>query len=576
MPSELLKNLMEQAHDCRLVLPDFQRDFVWKPQDVTKLLASLLNGYPIGGLLFMENPSLYGQRSLDGVPTPIDGQSKNDTRLVLDGQQRLTSCYRAFFNNTGVDRYAGRYYFNYGKFLENPELRNSEVEELIIFIKEKDVCKNLSDTAKEQGDGLFPLDIILQEPRGTNYSKWLSDYTFSKASGDREAYDKYSQVQSNFIRRFIEKITGYQVHYEEIKKGTPSDVICTVFETINTTGKRLTVFDLLVARCYPDNMNLRDKLDVALDRVSIKLFDPEGEGIAPVAIPRIISLKEKETARRGEILELSPDVIKRNWDYAVDALEEALELMTTRYGCLGERFVPLVDMIAPMAVIISSDKFTHTADHLNMLDKWYWRSVFSQYYISATETKLQRTVRQWLSREGEKEGWLDNPNNEPDSVREFSYKSTALEDVSRVDNAVYRAVMSLLLSQSIRDFGPRRKKLMEAPWEELEDHHIYPKRFLSPYGIKGEMVNNIANRTPLIRTTNGAIGNLAPHVYMVDRKIVGSEAIEPVLSEHLMDQILIKTPFTAELYDRFIADRKKKILGAIGAAVHAEPISEQP
>ena len=218
MPSELLKNLMEQAHDSRLVLPDFQRDFVWKPQDVTKLLASLLNGYPIGGLLFMENPALYGQRSLDGVPTP--SQSKNDTRLVFDGQQRLTSCYRAFFNNTGVDRYAGRYYFKYEKFLENPELPNSDVEEHIVFIKEKDVNRDFSDTAKEQGGGSFPLDIILQEPRGTNYSKWLSDYTFSKASGDRELHDKYSQVQS-IIRRFIEKITGYQVHYEEIKKGTP-------------------------------------------------------------------------------------------------------------------------------------------------------------------------------------------------------------------------------------------------------------------------------------------------------------------------------------------------------------------
>jgi hypothetical protein len=33
--------------------------------------------------------------------------------------------------------------------------------------------------------------------------------------------------------------------------------------------------------------------------------------------------------------------------------------------------------------------------------------MFSQYHISATETKLQRTVRQWLSREG----WLDNPDN---------------------------------------------------------------------------------------------------------------------------------------------------------------------
>lgn len=88
MPSELLKNLMTQATAGRLVLPDFQRDFVWKPSDVSKLLASLLNGYPIGGLLFMENPGIYGHRPLDGAKMVAD-ESPGDTRLILDGQQRL-------------------------------------------------------------------------------------------------------------------------------------------------------------------------------------------------------------------------------------------------------------------------------------------------------------------------------------------------------------------------------------------------------------------------------------------------------------------------------------------------------
>ena len=290
-------------------------------------------------------------------------------------------------------------------------MRNSEVEELLLFIKEKDVLQDLSDTAKEQARGYFPLDVILREPRGTSYSKWLYDYTFSKAGGDKDEHGRLSQLQSDFITRFIENITGYQVHYEEIIKGTSSDVICTVFETINTTGKRLTVFDLLVARCFPENMNLRDMLDAALDKVFIKFFDPDGEGIAPIAIPRIIALKAKETARRGEILELAPTVIKDHWNDAVDALEQALELLLDRYGCFGQRFVPLVDMIAPLAGIISSKKFKHTDEQLEMLDKWYWRSVFSQYYVSAPETKIQRTVRQWLSREGEAEGWLDNPKN---------------------------------------------------------------------------------------------------------------------------------------------------------------------
>ncbi|MGO9485886.1 MAG: DUF262 domain-containing protein [Rhodomicrobium sp.] len=567
MPSELLKNLLGQADANRLVLPDFQRDFVWKPADVTKLVASLLNRYPIGGLLFMESAGLYGQRPLDGV-APVDNSAfAGDSRLILDGQQRLTSCYRVFFGGTAVERYPGRYYFDYGKFVENPELRNSEIEELIYFIREKEVKKTLTNTAQEHAKGLFPLDIILREARGTNYSRWLSDYTFTKSAGDSERHARLSEIQAAFIRRFVENVTGYQVHYEEIKKDTSSDVICTVFETINTTGKRLTVFDLLVARCFPHSMNLRDMLEAALERPSIKRFDPAGEGIAPTAIPRIIALKDKETAKRADILDLPPDTIRKHWNYAVDALESALNLMIERYGCFGERFVPLADMIAPMAVVIASEKFNKTDEHLNMLDKWYWRATFSQYYISAPETKMQRTVRHWLS----SMGWLDNPKNEPESVREFSWRTTLLEDVSRVDNAIYRGVISLLLSRKVRDFGPHRSNLATAQWEQIEDHHIYPKRFLAPYGIKGDMVNNIFNRTPLLRETNSAIGNMAPHVYLRDTKVVGTTAIEPILDEHLICPNIGLKPFTEELYREFRSDRTKRILSLIENVVGTPP-----
>jgi hypothetical protein len=259
----------------------------------------------------------------------------------------------------------------------------------------------------------------------------------------------------------------------------------------------------------------------------------------------------------------------------VEALEQALELLFDRYGCFGQRFVPLVDMIAPLAVIISSKKFKRTIDQLDMLDKWYWRSVFSQYYISATETKIQRTVRQWLSREGESEGWLDNPKNEPDSVRDFTYRISILDDVSRIDNAIYRGIMSLLLSQNVRDFGPARKPLKSVPWEDIEDHHIYPKRFLGPYGLKGDIANNIANRTPLTRTTNSDIGNTAPHVYLTDRKIIGPEPIGPILEEHFINHKLALEPFTAEVYKRFLKDRSDRIIREIGNRVSVEPIFER-
>jgi hypothetical protein len=227
-----------------------------------------------------------------------------------------------------------------------------------------------------------------------------------------------------------------------------------------------------------------------------------------------------------------------------------------------------------MAIILASPKFLQSENGFSLLDKWYWRCIFSQYFISATETKIQRTVRQWLGKEGETEGWIENNSLEPDSVKDFSYRTSILDDVSRVDNAVYRGVISLLLARKVRDFGSERKALAAARWEEIEDHHIYPKGFLAPNGLKGERVNNIANRTPLLRATNAAIGNLAPNVYFTDFDIVGHDPLEELLTEHLIDREIALKQFSVDLYEEFLSSRKKEILRAIKGAVGLDPIAD--
>jgi hypothetical protein len=123
----------------------------------------------------------------------------------------------------------------------------------------------LNSQAKEVASGRFPLDIIFQRPRGSSYSEWLSQYSFNHAKGEPEEYSRLSSIQSLFIGNLLEHITGYQVHYEKIRRDTKPDVICVVFETINTTGKRLTVFDLLVARCFRYGVKLRDQLEEAIE-----------------------------------------------------------------------------------------------------------------------------------------------------------------------------------------------------------------------------------------------------------------------------------------------------------------------
>lgn len=55
----------------------------------------------------------------------------------------------------------------------------------------------------------------------------------------------------------------------------------------------------------------------------------------------------------------------------------------------------------------------------------------------------------------------------------------------------------------------------------------------------------------------------APHVYLSDRKIVGSEPIEPVLEEHLVSPKIAMEPFTAEVYEKFLRNRSEQIMKEI-------------
>ncbi|WPF88640.1 DUF262 domain-containing protein [Cyanobacterium aponinum AL20118] len=93
---ETLRSVFQADLDNELVLPDFQRDFVWKKDKQSKLLASILVGLPIGSFLIIKGKKDdFPARSLGfiEVTTP-----KEQCRFLLDGQQRL-SCIKSIFDD---------------------------------------------------------------------------------------------------------------------------------------------------------------------------------------------------------------------------------------------------------------------------------------------------------------------------------------------------------------------------------------------------------------------------------------------------------------------------------------------
>src|SRR5271169_6314542 len=91
-----LSTLIGRLKDGRFVIPDFQREFEWNPQDIRDLMRSIFLDYYIGSLLLWKGkPGTFGALACE----PIYGYASNGANpehIVLDGEQRLTAMYYAF------------------------------------------------------------------------------------------------------------------------------------------------------------------------------------------------------------------------------------------------------------------------------------------------------------------------------------------------------------------------------------------------------------------------------------------------------------------------------------------------
>ncbi|MGH3282870.1 MAG: DUF262 domain-containing protein, partial [Trebonia sp.] len=82
-----LAAILDQIDSGSMLLPEFQRGYVWNRDQVRGLMRSLYLEYPVGGLLIWET---HADGTLVGGAAGGTGAPR---LLILDGQQRITSLY---------------------------------------------------------------------------------------------------------------------------------------------------------------------------------------------------------------------------------------------------------------------------------------------------------------------------------------------------------------------------------------------------------------------------------------------------------------------------------------------------
>jgi uncharacterized protein with ParB-like and HNH nuclease domain len=79
-----VRQLIDDYRMGRIVIPEFQRDYVWKKSKAPRLVDSLYRGFPISSLLLWQSVEETRARRRDTRPTRASLMN-----WLIDGQQRV-------------------------------------------------------------------------------------------------------------------------------------------------------------------------------------------------------------------------------------------------------------------------------------------------------------------------------------------------------------------------------------------------------------------------------------------------------------------------------------------------------
>lgn len=248
-----LNNLLSRLKEGRFVVPDFQREFEWKPWDISDLMRSIFLDYYVGSLLLWkgkdENFKALACEAIYGYPG--DGSSEH---IVLDGQQRLTALYYACVapDKPLPDRANRAIYF-----IRVDRFMREEYDNAFSYDwKTKRIEKLAQDPTTQYREHIFPLSVIgaggwAMPIWVQGYTKYWLDMTADAKERGNDEEAKQCALHAENAEKFGQELKDlteqYQVSYIELDKDLGLDKICDIFTQINSKGVRLDVFDLLNA-----------------------------------------------------------------------------------------------------------------------------------------------------------------------------------------------------------------------------------------------------------------------------------------------------------------------------------------
>lgn len=589
-----LLEIMKQITDGKIQLPDFQRGWVWNDDHVRSLLISVARSFPIGAVMLLETGGeiRFQVRPIENLK--FVGSNPEPDKLILDGQQRLTSLTQVLALNTPVKTFNDKgkpisryYYLDIIRALEDETF-----EEAFVALEDdrklktnfgRDIVLDLSSPEKECDAFYFPCNQILNSDA---WEESLQEYA-------PEKFPDYMKFRKKVLNAF----RNYQLPLIALGKATSKEAVCLVFEKVNTGGVPLSVFELVTASFAADNFNLRDdwygsEKRSMQGRKQRLQTEPNLHGVEPTDFLQAISLLHTYEKRQADVTAgktgkaISAVSAKRvavlsltlvNYKSWADDVENGFLLAAKflRKECFfTSRDLPYRTQLVPLAAVMASLKERWLEPKIyEKLSRWFWCGVLGELYGGAVETRMANDLEELLS-------WTNNAGEEPRTIYEAAFQVSRLNTLRSRLSAAYKGLNTLVLREGAQDFF-WKATVRELDHEELaiDIHHIFPKAWCEGQGIKPAVFNAIINKTPISYKANRMIGGKAPSAYLSSLQThpqvgLGDEAMNNILISHCIDPDALR----ADDFDQFYETRRESLLliveQAMGKAIEREGVED--
>ena len=519
-----VRELLDEINRGEVLLPEMQRAYVWKGPQVARLIESIYREYPSGQILLWDTIDLPITKNLAGVETPTF-PSVGRPKIVLDGQQRLTSLFKALGkgNNGNVAVYF-----------------NLETEQFQLYLRRLKADPRWVSVGAVVNNEKHDLDILqeIETVCGIGRS------------------DPKAKLYLDRLQR-LRRIGEYKYPIE-IFRSDDYEEATELFVRINSAGTRLRAAELVLAQ-----LALRlpgaivDKFEEAMESYVEVGFDLDTRFLIRALI--VIGTGQSRFRYLSEFWQKPVSEIEEIWKRTRKGVDTTVNFVRQNARFESSEWLPSLNALIP--VVAFFDRYANIVPNVELdLLRWFYVASLRGRYSGSFETALDEDLKALFS---------DDPiGNLMKSVvpsgQSINVSAEEFDDAG-ARNPLFALTYAVARKRSAKDWFTGVSLATDVVGEDhdVQVHHIFPKALLKQVGVSRRDRDEIANLAFLAARPNRKISARPPEQYLLEIADKHPDRLEAQCIP--MDHSLWKL----EHYQDFLKIRREMLASAVNELIES-------